>query len=303
MEFSFPRYLFAKQSVDDRALNQNVLKALRNELADWPVSQPLQIVEVGAGIGTMLARLLRWGLLPPQAEYTLVDEMEENIAFARNWLPDWGVKNGYSVETNPEGIRFSTPKSALQIRFVQMDVFDFIRAQAGFRYDLLIAHAFLDLLVMPEGLLSLFQLLKPAGLAWLTVNFDGVTSLEPTLDPRLDALIERLYHQSMDSRPTGGDSQSGRHLFGHLSQAGAEIVSAGASDWVVYPLKGQYPADEAYFLQFILHFFESSLGSHPELDAQQFTGWLAKRRAQVKRAELIYIAHQIDFLARLKQPA
>ena len=97
-------------------------------------------------------------------------------------------------------------------------------------------------------------------LAWLTVNFDGVTSLEPLLDPDLDARIERLYHRSMDTRPSGGDSQAGRHLFKHLSQVGAEILSAGSSDWVVYPVDGQYPDDEAYFLQFILHFFEENLG-------------------------------------------
>ena len=302
MEISFPRYLLAKQSVDDRALNQTVFKALQAELANWPAEQPLQVVEVGAGIGTMLARLLRWNTLPAQVEYTLVDEMEENIAFARNWLPEWGAQNGYIVETNPEGLRFSAPKSVIQIHLAQVDVFDFIRARAGFRYDLLIAHAFLDLLPMPEGLLSLFQLLKPAGLAWLTVNFDGVTSLEPTLDPELDARIERLYHQSMDARPSGGDSQSGRHLFGYLKQAGAEIVSAGASDWVVYPLKGQYPADEAYFLHFILHFFESSLGQNPALDPGQFRDWLARRHLQVEQAELSYIAHQIDFLARAAQP-
>lgn len=303
MDYSFPHYLLAKQSVDDRALNRVVLADLGAALQNFEPGQPLRVIEVGAGIGTMLARLLRWKMLPAQVEYTLVDEMAENIAFARTWLPDWGVQNGYTVETNPEGFRFSAQKSALQIRFAQMDVFDFIRAQAGFRYDVLIAHAFLDLLAMPEGLLSLFQLLKPAGLAWLTINFDGVTSLEPALDPALDAHIERLYHQSMDSRPTGGDSQAGRHLFQHLQQAGAEIASAGASDWVVYPQRGQYPADEAYFLHFILHFFETSLKNHPDLDAARFSNWLAQRRAQIERAELVYIAHQMDFLVKMKQPA
>jgi hypothetical protein len=132
----------------------------------------------------------------------------------------------------------------------------------------------------------------------LTINFDGVTSLEPTIDPELDSKIERLYHHSMDTRPTGGDSQAGRHLFGHLKQTGGEIVSAGASDWVVFATEGQYPADEAYFLQFILHFFESSLGNHPELDKAIFQDWLTKRRAQVERGEMVYIAHQMDFLTQ-----
>jgi hypothetical protein len=67
----------------------------------------------------------------------------------------------------------------------------------------------------------------------------------------------------------------------------------------VYPVNGAYPADEAYFLKFILHFFEESLGNHPELDPVVFADWLEKRRQQVELGELVYIAHQIDFLARI----
>lgn len=302
IEFSFPRYLLAKQSVDDRALNRGVLADLQLALATWPASEPLQVVEVGAGIGTMLARLLRWQVLPAKIDYTLVDEMDENMRYAQRWLPEWAAQNGFDVEIGENETRLSDSRISVRVHFIQADVFDFIQAQAGFRYDLLIAHAFLDLLTMPAALLSLFSLLKPDGLAWLTVNFDGVTSLQPTLDPALDALIERLYHQSMDSRPSGGDSQAGRHLFGNLQQAGAEIVSAGASDWVVYPRQGQYPADEAYFLNFILHFFETALAQEPGLDPNRFAGWILRRRAQVERGELVYIAHQMDFLAKIIQP-
>ncbi|MEJ5225400.1 MAG: hypothetical protein WHV44_13165, partial [Anaerolineales bacterium] len=170
-----------------------------------------------------------------------------------------------------------------------------------------IAHAFLDLLPMPHSLRRLFSLLKPGGLAWLTINFDGVTTFEPPIrlsadlsaPASLDAHIERLYHASMDSRPTGGDSQSGRHLFAHIAQAGGKILAAGASDWVVYPVQGQYPADEAYFLHFILHFFEQSLSGHPDLDPAVFAAWLAQRRQQIENGELIYIAHQMDFLVQV----
>jgi hypothetical protein len=330
MEYSFPRYLLAKQTVDDRALNKDVLAALKSRLSisrqpSVPKSA-LSVIEVGAGIGTMLTRLLRWNLLPPNVEYTLVDEMPENIAFARQWLPQWARENGYQVETLPgENIRLSdsrqpsVPKSVL-VHFTLSDVFDYIRFSASQSVapsaDLLIAHAFLDLLPMPESLPKLFSLLKPGGLAWLTINFDGVTTLEPPFhspdspadDSRFsasrqpsvpesaDTLIERLYHQTMDTRPTGGDSRSGRHLFKHLEQAGAGILAAGASDWVVYPVQGQYPADEAYFLYFILHFFETSLANHPELNPDLFREWLKQRRAQIERAELVYIAHQMDFL-------
>jgi hypothetical protein len=305
MEYSFPRYLLSKQSVDDRALNKDVLTSLRANLPE----EPLTIAEVGGGIGTMLARLMRWNVIS-HAEYTLVDEMAENIRFARSWLPEWGRKNGLRVEeigenqlqffnSNVGRIGNQAYDSALEVNvnLVQADVFDFIDQKPA-AADLLIAHAFLDLLPMPESLDKLFSLTKD--LAWLTVNFDGVTSMEPVINPELDAKIERLYHETMDNRPGGGDSRSGRHLFGHLKQVGVEIEAAGASDWVVYPIGGGYPDDEAYFLQFILHFFEESLGDHPDLDKATFANWLERRRGQVARGELVYIAHQMDFLVRVR---
>ncbi len=306
MTHSFPRYLLAKQTVDDRALNKDVLAALQSNLPD----EQLSVIEVGAGIGTMLARLLRWGILPLAVDYTLLDSDPENIAFAQTWLPQWARERGYQVHqppaSSPVEIRESVTESAFSIRLsasksvtpsvnitiIQADLFDYIRS-APAPADLLIAHAFLDLLPLPDSLPGLLSLTK--NLAWLTLNFDGVTTFEPVLDPELDSAIEAAYHRTMDTRPGGGDSRSGRHLFGFLEQAGVQIVSAGASDWVVYPVEGRYPADEAYFLQSILHFFEESLGHLPEL-----AGWLEKRRAQLARGELVYIAHQIDFLARLK---
>jgi SAM-dependent methyltransferase len=300
MDYSFPHYLLSKQSVDDRALNRTVIDSLRAALTEiLPSQDTFRIIEVGAGIGTMLARLLRWGLLPfPMVEYILVDEMPENIVYARQWLSQWAKENGYAIRTSGDIISLSAHQCVIEVHLVCSDIFAYI-ASSPTPSQLLVAHAFLDLLPMPESLTRLFSLLKPDGLAWLTVNFDGVTSFEPVVDQELDVQIERLYHRSMDERPTGGDSQSGRHLFGHLEQAGARILSAGASDWVVYPVDGQYPADEAYFLNFILYFFELSLGSHPELDASAFQDWLERRRAQIERGELVYIAHQMDFLVRI----
>jgi len=303
MEYSFPHYLLAKQSVDDRALNRHVLDALKSALS---VSPRLSVVEVGAGIGTMLVRLLRWGLLKA-ADYTLVDEMPENIDYAAAWIPLWAAENGLRVEKSaPHRFRLLDDARDVCVNLERADIFDFVEKNPE-KSDLLIAHAFLDLLPMPEGLDKLFSLVKPNGLAWLTLNFDGVTTLEPAIrlpasesvpaSVDLDSLIEHLYHHSMDARPTGGDSRAGRHLFGHLRSSGAEILAAGASDWVVHAIDGKYPADEAYFLHFILHFFENSLCGCPELDEKTFQNWLAERRRQVDCGELVYIAHQMDFLA------
>jgi hypothetical protein len=292
VEYSFPHYLLSKQSVDDRALNRTVLDSLKSNLP----ADPIRIIEVGAGIGTMLTRLLRWELVT-KADYILVDEMTDNIQTAREWIPLWAVESGLSVERiDQDQLRVFDKTRDIRIRFECADVFDFIQKNKD-PADILIAHAFLDLLPMPESMPRLLALTRH--LAWLTINFDGVTSLEPRIDSALDERIERLYHSTMDARATGGDSRAGRHLFGHLRKAGAEVLAAGASDWVVHSVNGKYPADEEYFLNYILHFFEESLTGHADLDEAEFTAWLKERRAQIKRGELVYIAHQMDFLARV----
>ncbi len=269
MDYSFPRYLLAKQTVDDRALNKDVVDALRDHLP----SEPISIIEVGAGIGTMLKRLVDWDLFC-KGEYILVDSMQENIAYAGEWIPAWATEAGLSVKwIGPDHLHLYDQTRDISIRFECADVFDFTGGNKT-PADILIAHAFLDLLPMPEGLKSLFSLTK--GLAWLTINFDGMSSLQPAIDPALDEQIEKLYHRTMDERPTGGDSRMGRKLFEHLQTVEAEILAAGASDWVVYARDGKYPADEKYFLQFILHFFDSSLKNREELDAGTFQEWLAK---------------------------
>jgi hypothetical protein len=289
MEYSFPRYLLSKQSVDDRALNKDVLNALKSHLPQ----NPLRIIEVGGGIGTMIKRLVSWDVIY-NAEYILVDQMAENIEYARAWIPQWAQEAGLSVERSAENqVRAFDSTRDVRIQLVQADVFDFIQKNKT-PADLLIAHAFLDLLPMPESLTKLLTLSNE--LAWLTLNFDGMTTLEPTIDTALDGHIERLYHKTMDERHTGGSSKSGRYLFSHVQHAGAEILAAGASDWVAYGANGTYPQDEAYFLHFILHFIKESLRGNGELEEVVFADWLKKRRTQIERGELTYVAHQLDFL-------
>ena len=290
MDYSFPRYLLSKQTVDDRALNKDVVSALRIQLRE-----PVSIIEVGAGIGTMLKRLVDWGILCV-GEYVLVDEMAENIAYAREWIPQWATEAGLGVEgIGPAQLRICDRDCDIRLRLEHADVFDFIAANEH-PADLLIAHAFLDLLPMPASLDKLLQLTK--SLAWLTINFDGVSAFQPEIDSALDDRIERLFHATMDRRLTGGESRTGRKLFSHLRTVGAEILAAGASDWVVYAHGDEYPAEEKYFLQFILGFFEEALGDCEELEDSEFKDWLARRQEQIERGELAYIAHQMDFLVR-----
>ena len=239
---SFTRYLAAKKSVDDRALNHHVWESLRQRVDHHlaTTNSPFQVLEIGAGIGTMVERALQWGLFAAQrhgVHYTAVDSAAENIAAAH--------------------ARLTSPAPWLHLTLLQADVHDLVHDAAhASRYDLLIANAFLDLVDAPALLPRLAHLLRPGGLAYFTINFDGATLLEPEIDPVLDRTIEEAYHRTMDTRQIdglpSGDSRTGRHLFAHLPHGGFRILDAGSSDWVVFAVDGFYPADEAFFLHWIV---------------------------------------------------
>jgi SAM-dependent methyltransferase len=299
--YSFTHYLAAKKSVDDRALNRQVWECLAQALARKGGAAPLRVLEVGCGIGTMVERLLDAGMLA-EATYTAIDAQVENLAAAHERLSRYRGAADAAGPLEEEGFLVFHPSGKrLFLELEAIDLFDFIRREQGrSTWDLLIAHAFLDLVDVPSTLPLLFSLLSPGGLFYFTLNFDGATILEPEIDPDLDRLIEALYHRSMDERlikgKPSGDSLTGRHLFSHLRAAGAQLLAAGASDWVVFPGPQGYAPDEAYFLHFLVHTVQQALHGHPELEGKRFDAWIKKRQAQIERRELIYIAHQLDFL-------
>lgn len=283
--YTFTRYLSAKETVDDRALNKDVYAALQASLAGEPADAPLRVLELGAGSGAMAARAARWGLWPaargPHVRYTALDSNPTLLAAARPRLD-------------------ALPVAAAA---VEADLLEYAaRRETQGCADLLIAHAVLDLLDLPSALPLVAGLLRPGGRGWLTVNFDGGTLLQPEIDRPFDDLVEQLYHATMDSRITNGrpsgDSRTGRRLFTALPAAGLPVLAAGASDWVVYAGREGYPADEAYFLHFIVHTMHGALGGHPALPAERFARWISARHTQIERGELVYIAHQIDFLVQ-----
>lgn len=281
-DYSFSRYLAAKKTVDDRALNQHVWNAMVAALPAATAANPLRILEIGAGIGTMVTRLVERQVLT-HAQYTAVDADITNMAVA-----------GQRLHALPDTVR---------LELVTDDIFDFANRERGRRvWDVLIAHAFLDLVHIPTALPCLLPLLARGGCCYFTINFDGDTILQPTIDHAFDAQVTALYHRTMDERThhgsPSGDSQAGRHLFSYLRDAGVDITAAGSSDWVVFAGINGYPADEGYFLHFIIDTMHNALTGHPEIDPVQFVRWIEQRHAQIDAGELVYIAHQLDFLGR-----
>jgi SAM-dependent methyltransferase len=279
--FDYQRYLLSKRSVEERCLNAQVWSGLIGHLASLR-DRPVRILELGGGVGSMALRLLN---SPPVAiaHYTIVDASADSLAVARTEIAAAGPPWSFD--------------------FVTADIYAFLARQGGGSWDLLISHALLDLLDLPIALPRLLACLRPAGVFYFPINYDGLTIFEPEIDAKFERELFASYHRTMDERVVegkpSGDHLTGRHLLTALPAAGAQIVAAGDSDWVVVPQEGTYPADEAYFLACILQTIEGALTDLPGLDQTRLQLWLEKRRVQLAHRELILIAHHLDIFGVL----
>lgn len=297
--YSFRRYLDAKRTVDERAFNQRVKERLEAELAEE--SPPLDVVEVGPGIGATIERVVTWDALPVRVRYTAVDVDSELIARARARLLELPEDGPFEVHERDETVVVEQEERTVVVDFVVQDVFEFVE-ETDRDWDLLIAQAFLDLTGVQPALTAFSTALTADGLLYCPITFDGGTILEPPLDPAVADRIEHRYHDHMDAGDgmddDGGDSRAGRHLLTALPARGGEVVAAGSSDWVVVPGSDGYPANEAYFLHHIVRMVHRAVAADPELDSDWIDEWAESRHRQIENGQLVYIAHQLDVLGR-----
>jgi SAM-dependent methyltransferase len=303
MPEAFTRYLEVKKPLDDRSLNRHVYGTLARHLAKFKSQRPLRVLEVGAGIGTMLGRLLEWGLFR-SADYTAVDANPAFTASSQKYLRKWAEVWDYQFQKDGESaFQLQRQGSITRVNLVTASLQDFIQQTTEKAWDLLIAHAFLDLVNLDQMLLPLVRLVEPGGLLYFTINYDGETIFEPAGETELDVTIKRLYHASMDNRLVNGmpsgDSRTGRHLISHLRASRLPILAAGSSDWVSFSGPDGYSEDEKFFLDYILSTIEKNLQGQPEIETQLLNQWITQRRAQVTDGSLVYIAHQLDLLAEV----
>lgn len=301
--YSSSRYLRAKETVDRRSLNQRVWARFVEELMQRE-STPIRILEVGGGVGATAKQIIE-ALEEPSigaVEYTFVDIDPEHVQSAKEALRAWARNRGFHVSGQGGTQEWTGGLVDVTVRFVPADLFDLPAIAEDTAYDAVVAQSVFDLLEIPNALDALDPLIRPDGLWYLPLHFDGVTAFEPSVEPDLDAKIERLYHESMGGAPDeeGGraGAHCGRRLLCDLRNASNSLLEVGSSDWIIIPQKGEYSAEEEYFLQCILHFIETELAGHPDLADDALNHWLDVRRQQTEAGELIYIAHQLDVLAR-----
>jgi SAM-dependent methyltransferase len=235
------RYLAVKRQIDDRSLSGSVWRKLHDHLRQAKRRRPLDVIEMGGGIGTMFDRVLDW-TLTPRLQYTLIeanraylDEFESRIEH----LPyiAAGSEKRFQGQA-PSGVTFELEALCADIHAVIGD------PKLFNRWDLVMAHAVMDLVNIPETLHGFQRLLRPGGLLYLTLNYDGLSCFLPQWEPEFEEMFMSRYHLSMDNRiiegRSSGSSQSGRRLIQHLLSAKLPLIAVGNSDWIVLPQHGGY---------------------------------------------------------------
>ncbi|MGA6927284.1 MAG: hypothetical protein WBY88_16465 [Desulfosarcina sp.] len=296
----FPaRYLSAKKEVDDRALNRLVWEKLRQTLPQTAGREPVSILEIGAGIGTMLARVVDWGLLTGDAIYAITDSAEDHFPEGRKYLSRWARQRGHHLSwIDQRHGRLITAGADVRLAFGAASVQALADGSGppGL-FHLLIAHAVLDLIDFPVLLPKLLQRLHQNGLAYLTCNFDGETLFLPEDPGPEEKKILTGYHASMEARLSGA-SVTGRRLLAFLHRPELDLLAAGSSDWIIHPRNGHYTTEETFFLNAMVAMVERELTGKPTDATAGLSAWTALRRRQIQAGELTFLARHLDVLAR-----
>jgi hypothetical protein len=248
----------------------------------------------------MVRRLLRCGLHGSQS-ITALDPDAALLDIAASRIAGELAGRGYRVLRHGRGIAGEGVDHRIVVHLPCATVIEFHPEGAG-RFDLITAHALMDVLPL-EAVLSRFSgWLAPGGLLYATLVYDGDTALFPAYrDQAFEATLLAAYDASMERRrvqseSTGG-AHAGRRVLGALWRSGFERVAYGSSDWNITPLDGRYRGRDGDVLRALLGFIHNECAREASINGPRLACWYTERCAEIERAELGMIVHQLDILA------
>ncbi|MFO8231308.1 MAG: class I SAM-dependent methyltransferase [Longimonas sp.] len=280
--FNYPRYLKALQSVSARAqsdvLYQRFIEALVARADE--TKAPLRLLEIGAGRGDQMQRILDdMATHDTAVHYTALEPQSENRAVTES------VAEAYATPPHTVTVQ---PTSLLDVT-----------TGDEISYDAIVARSVLDLMPLHEALTTIEALIPENGLLYAPLTFAMGTKLAPYPSARTASTehkIASIYHNSVYQKTELEDGAYPPQEIVHWANKRNARVAMRGSDWVIAPSKKTYVQDEAYALQSILAFMHDEAEQldtipHPDLDS-----WWATRMRMLHNNTLIYTANQFDLL-------
>jgi hypothetical protein len=298
--FHFTDYLEAKMEVDERSKNSSVLRTFKKLFLKK--TNPV-IVDLGTGTGMMIRRFLS---LPLHGNVVLygVDNDPGCCTAALYHVKNALLRLGYAVKTRSDRISAEKQGTFVRIHIVQADILDpsFPGALGIAHAQCITANAFMDLILLKDGMKHIFEFLEEGGILYSTINYDGLTTLLPQWrNHTFEQSLLSLYDKSMDERlihghKTGG-SRTGSLIFSAAQEVGLHVADLGSSDWQIFPKNGRYKRGEKFFLKSIVSLIYQEVGKSNRVDHRELDAWYTDRLRQSDLNALALITHQTDIVA------
>jgi trans-aconitate methyltransferase len=293
----FAEYLEAKFALDERSLNPHVRQACIERIGS---SRPvLRWLDVGTGTGAMVQRLHK--NIPGSLSITALDRNAALLEVASAKLKADLERDADRMLTTRRGIEAHMAARRVFIDFACCDLLDFEPRTAG-RFDLITAHALMDVVPLEATLSRFSAWLSPGGFLYATLTYDGATTLFPLYEDRpFEATLLAAYDDSMERRRVQGEATGGAHagrrLHTLVSRMGFDVIAYGSSDWNITPFGRRYRDRDGDVLRALVSCIRDEGERAPAIDASRLARWHAERSAAIDRADLGIIVHQLDMLA------
>ncbi len=283
--FDYVEYLRLKKAIDDRSLNPVVWQILCKWIEQKSSGQKhLRVLEIGAGTGTMIGRLLD-SVFPSGTSYTALEPEKAFKVAAREQFKHWAADRGIGFTETAAGTwQINKDDKCLELEWLSIAAENLGTVIEKGSLDLLLAHAVVDLLPVPVLLPNLLDLLKPGGAFYFSLNYSGTTRFEPAHPD--DVPLMQAYNRDMDARFDDLDWQAsltGARLGPWLTAAGCQVLAEADSDW-------QLNASDGLFVRNILDTMKKALQ-----EMKQLADWYDKRVTQLEAGSLAVKISNTDF--------
>ncbi|MGZ8217732.1 class I SAM-dependent methyltransferase [Methylomagnum sp.] len=297
MSVTLRDYLDIKFALDERSLSPAVKSAFFAALRDRAA---LACLDIGTGTGASIWRLLNADL-KARLEITAVDRDQALLELAHRRTVALLGARGFKVTASPGAIKARQGKRQVAVEFIMADLEHFEHDRLG-HYDAVIAHAVMNLLPPQAMAGRISGWLKPRGVFYATLNYDGGTSLLPIYrDQALEDRVFAAFDAAMERRrvwdQSGGGARSGRRLHAALLETGLEVLAYGSSDWNLTPESRRYRDRESVCLTELLELMRNEAAQSGQFVEEELEAWYRARLRDVNDSRLGLVVHQLDFLA------
>ncbi|CAE8707138.1 unnamed protein product, partial [Polarella glacialis] len=278
-----PEYLLAKETVDLRSLSEGVLKELEARLSALKVlvaetgqAEPLRILDIGAGMLSMLRPVVKTSPPGASVHYTAVDSDAQLLqAAAARLRAEFGAQQ---FAEKPDVWCFDLEGRPLEVKLRAGDLLQVLEEQPSEPYHLVVGCSILDL-VDVTAVSSALSKWHQGSLLYFPIHYAGVTEFRSSSGDV--QLLTAHYNDSLVAR---GQVSNVTRMLPNLG----ETIKLESSAWMISASK-----DVPLYRQMLSFMATNAIGYFPPADISSAVA------AAQKDPTLILLVENADFLGQV----